>query len=294
MKLTLLGTGTPAPSKHRAGSGFVVQIEGETFVFDHGPGAHARMIQAEIPITEVTQLFLTHFHYDHFTDAASLVLRRWDQGAGKIPDLSVYGPQPASHIFQLMFGQGGIFEGDIDARTQNESSVAIYHARGGGGTRTRPRPEVTELENGSTVCGDGWTVRAVETPHTQPQLNSLAYRLDCNEGSLVYSGDTGPCDKLVDLAQGADIMIHMCHCVSGTEYNRAMSCGVAGHKLAAKHAERAKVRTLVLTHLTDQIDTDGTRELVVKELGEIYPGRVIWGEDLKTIDMVPQEIGDPL
>ena len=206
----------------------------------------------------------------------------------------MYGPKPASHIFALLFGEDGVFAGDIDARTRNESSVALYHARGGAGPRARPHPHVTELQHGSTVEGGGWTVRAVETPHTQPQLISLAYRLDCEEGSLVYSGDTGPCDVLVELAQGADILIHMCHYVSGTEYNKAMSWGTAGHKHAAEHAQSAGVGTLVLTHMTRQIDTDGVRERVLKEIGDIYGGRVIVGEDLKTIGPEAHEIGNPL
>ena len=62
MKLTLLGTGAPAPSAKRAGSGYVAQIAGDTFVFDHGPGAHGRMLHAGIPGTDGTQLCRTHFH----------------------------------------------------------------------------------------------------------------------------------------------------------------------------------------------------------------------------------------
>lgn len=54
MKLILLGTGVPAPSAKRAGSGHVVRIAGDTFVFDHGPGAHARMLQAGMGTTRCT------------------------------------------------------------------------------------------------------------------------------------------------------------------------------------------------------------------------------------------------
>ena len=86
----------------------------------------------------------------------------------------------------------------------------------------------------------------------------------------------------------------MCHYVSGTEYNKAMSWGTAGHKHAAEHAQSAGVGTLVLTHMTRQIDTDGVRERVLKEIGDIYGGRVIVGEDLKTIGPEAHEIGNPL
>ncbi len=297
MRLTLLGTGTPAPSARRAASGYVVEAAGETFVFDHGPGAHARMLQSGIPVTAVTRLFVSHFHYDHFADAASLVLRRWDQGGGKLSELAIYGPPPAKRIFALMFGPGGVFEADLDARTKNAASVALYHARGGIGIRARPAPIVMELNPGDIIREDRWAIRTVQTPHTQPQLVSLAFRLDCNEGSLVYSGDTGPCEALVEIARGADVLIHMCHYISGTEFNEAMTWGCAGHKLAAEHAQKAGVGTLVLTHLTDQVAADGNHERVLQDIGRIYNGRVIWGEDLKQIevsDLKSRKIESPL
>ncbi len=110
----------------------------------------------------------------------------------------------------------------------------------------------------------------------------------------MYSGRHGTVRRPVELAQGADILVHMCHYVSGTEYNQAMSWGTAGHRHAAEHAQRADVGTLVLTHMTRQVDADGVRERVVKEIGEIYGGRAVVGEDLKTIGTVAPEIGNPL
>ena len=50
----------------------------------------------------------------------------------------------------------------------------------------------------------------------------------------------------------------------------------------------------MLTHLTRQVDTDGVRERIVKEIADIYGGRIIVGEDLKTIGTQAPEIGDPL
>jgi ribonuclease BN (tRNA processing enzyme) len=283
MNITLLGTGTPAPTPKRAGSSFLVEAAGETFLFDCGPGSHVRMLQAGVAVTSVTQLFLTHFHYDHFADLPHLVLRRWDQGAGRVGELPIYGPRPIKQIIAALFNRNGIFWPDLEARTRNKASVALYRARGGRGPRKKPKPIVTELRHGSIVRKRNWMVRAVETPHTQPQLQSLAYRLDCDEGSFVYSGDTGPCDNLVKLARDADVLLHMCHYVSGTEFNAAMRWGCAGHKLAAEHAKAAAIKTLVLTHITEQVDTTGVRERVIQEVSEIFPGNVVFGEDLKPI-----------
>ncbi len=71
MKLTLLGTGTPAPSTKRQSSGYLVEIGDETIVLDHGPGAHHRLIEGGFRSTDVTHALFTHLHYDHCMDYAA-------------------------------------------------------------------------------------------------------------------------------------------------------------------------------------------------------------------------------
>ncbi len=68
MKLTLLGTGTPAPLTHRAGSSYLVQFDDEALLFDCGPGAVRRLLRAGVPPIALNYLFLTHLHYDHCVD----------------------------------------------------------------------------------------------------------------------------------------------------------------------------------------------------------------------------------
>ena len=94
MRIRLLGTGTPTPSLRRMCSGYVVEIGDDVIVFDHGFGAHHRLLELGIPPTKVTHFFCSHLHYDHMGDYPRLLLTRWDQGAGKIPELKVYGPPP--------------------------------------------------------------------------------------------------------------------------------------------------------------------------------------------------------
>ena len=98
-----------------------------------------------MPPTRITDLFLTHLHYDHCVDYGYLVLTRWDQGAGKIPDLAVYGPAQPRRMTDLLFGEGGVFGPDLEARTQHPGSEFIYEMRGGILPRRRPEPSVTEV-----------------------------------------------------------------------------------------------------------------------------------------------------
>ncbi len=97
-RLQLLCTGTPAPLAHRGGSSYLVQTGDETLVFDCGPASVRRMFEAGLALTSIDHLFLTHLHYDHCVDFAYLVLTRWDQGVGQIPELRVYGPAPTAHM----------------------------------------------------------------------------------------------------------------------------------------------------------------------------------------------------
>ena len=87
LRLRLLGTGTPTPLLDRAGASFMIECGDDLLLFDCGPGAVRRLLEAGVAPTQVTHLFLTHLHYDHCNDYPYLVLTRWDQGAGRIPDL---------------------------------------------------------------------------------------------------------------------------------------------------------------------------------------------------------------
>jgi ribonuclease Z len=283
MRITLLGTGTPAPSLARQSSGYLLEVAGESFVFDHGPGAHHRLIESGRRAVDVSRAFFTHLHYDHFMDYPRLVLQRWDMGAGKIEDLEVYGPPPLARITTLLFGEDGVFGPDIRARLEHQSSLDVYAARGGVLPRRGPAPRVTELRAGAVIEGPGWKVTAGAANHVQPQLECLAYRIDSDEGSVCYSGDSGECEGLIELARGCDILVHMNHHFSGTEPSAAYRAACGNHIDNARLARAAGVKTLVLTHLLPQIDQPGIREQIVHEIQQTFPGRVIWGEDLMEI-----------
>ena len=159
-------------------------------------------------------------------DYARLVLQRWDMGADRIPDLEVYGPPPIARMTDLLFGADGVYGPDIRARIEHQSSIDVFEARGGQPPRRRPAPRVREVHAGDVVEGRGWKVTVGHASHVQPQLECLAFRLDSDEGSVCYSGDSGACDELVELARGCDVLIHMNHHFSGTEPTASYRAGV--------------------------------------------------------------------
>jgi ribonuclease Z len=284
MKLTLLGTGTPAPSLKRMSSGYVLEIEDDLIVIDHGPGAHHRFLEAGYRASDVTHCFISHLHYDHFMDFPRLLMTRWDQGAGKIDELEVFGPEPIARIAQQLIGENGIYALDIEARTRHEMSLDIFRARGGQLPRKPPAPVVRELAPGGRIECNGWSVTVGSGWHAEPYLNCLAYRFDAGGRSVCYSGDSGGvCPGIIELAAGCDVLIHMNHFYSGTEPSEAYRKSCGNHVDTARVAKEAGVSTVVLTHFTEQIDRVGVRERIIAEMAKVFDGNIVWGEDLMVV-----------
>lgn len=284
MKLTLLGTGTPAPSLRRQSSGYLVEIGDDVLVFDHGPGAHQRLLESGHQASDVTHLFFTHFHYDHVMDFPRLILTRWDHGGTTVPRLKVFGPPPLEELNERFFGANGAFAYDISARTDSPASIAVYRARGGEGERPRPEHDLREVQPGDRVEGANWTVTAGPVRHVQPSLNCLGYRIESGDGCVVYSGDNGGVfSPFIDFARGCDVLIHMNHFLSGTELTDDYRQQTGSHLDVAETARQAEARTLVLTHLLPQLDQPGVKERMLAEMAGVFKGTIIVGEDLMTV-----------
>ena len=128
--------------------------------------------------------------------------------------------------------------------------------------------------SGKVFSGTDWEVSAAPTEHVQPWLDSLAYRVDSAEGSVIFTGDTLPCDSVTELARGADLVLCMCWdnqalMDANGEYDD--QCGTTG---AARMAQAAGVRKLVLVHVGPRLSTHGTMDQGIGEIIRIYDGEI--------------------
>ena len=255
-------------------------------VLDHGPGAAHRLLQAGRAPEDVSHAFFTHLHYDHIADYPRLVLQRWDQAAGHRPELQVKGPAPIKRVTDQLFGQDGVYDLDLTARTSHQASLDVYELRGGVMPRVRPAPIVEEVVVGDVISGNGWTARIGQAVHFQPYLECLAYRFETAEGSIVYSGDSGGVlDSMIELARDCDVLIHMCHFAVGNEPNEFFRKTQGGHLDVAEIAQQAGAKTLVITHMPPPLDAPGVLERMVHEMHEVYSGTIIIGRDLMEIPL---------
>jgi ribonuclease BN (tRNA processing enzyme) len=70
---------------------------------------------------------------------------------------------------------------------------------------------VKDIGPGLVIETESFKVTATETPHISSwEMKSLGYRVDSRYGSVAVSGDTAPAKNMVELARGADLLIHEC------------------------------------------------------------------------------------
>lgn len=283
MKITLLGTGSPLPSLKRASSSYLVEVGADVVLIDHGPGAFQRLMQAGKRATDVTHVFLSHLHFDHCADLIRLFHHRWDASGDHTPPMRIYGPTGTQEFIDRVFGAEGAFSRDLASRTCHPLSIGAYRERGGTPPRPWPDTRVTELSGAGAVEFDGWCMRRCEVPHFQPYLESFAYRVEAGSKSFVYTSDVnltlpdGAPPALLELARGADLLVHY---LNAFAFEDKAPGGLAGPRFAGRLAQVSAIGTLVTTHHGPWIDTPEVRERVFAELGEIYRGKVVWGEDL--------------
>jgi len=285
-RIHVLGAGTPTPTPDRFGSSYVVDVAGEQIMVDCGPAATYKMVKAGLWPTNIDYLFFTHHHFDHDVDYPCFLLCRWDQSIGKENDLQVFGPDLTERITHRILDENeGAFAHDWIARVNFPVSQQVYVNRGGVLPRKPPHVLAKDIGPGRVYSAADWEVSAAPAEHVQPYLDSLAYRIDSSEGSVVFTGDTQPCQSVVNLARDADLMLCMCWDNQEEMESNGESpfqCGTAG---AAQMAQDAGVKRLALVHIGPHLAGQGPMEKGIGEIKKIYDGDVIFSDELMHLDL---------
>ncbi len=281
MELYVLGAGTPTPTPTRFGSAFVLDVDGEKIMFDCGPATTHKLVKAGLWPTEIDYLFFTHHHFDHDIDYPCFLLCRWDQSIGKENELQVYGPTLTERITEGVIGDDGVFSHDWKARVYHPLSQQVYVNRGGKLPRRPPRVKASDVGPGIVHTANRWEVSAAPAEHVQPYLDSLAYRVETAGGkSVVFTGDTQPCDSVTELARNADLLLCMCWDDQEEMAKDGEAPGQCGTTGAARMAQEAGVKKLALVHMGPNISSHGPLEKGLGDIREIYGGSVVYTEEL--------------
>jgi ribonuclease Z len=285
MQVTLLGAGVPTPTPSRFGSAYLLDVAGRSLLVDCGPATTYKLARAERSAAEISLLLFTHHHFDHNADYPCFVLTRWDQDVTQTP-LRVFGPPPTSDLTRRLFAApDGAWVCDWNARVEHPGSQRVFANRGGTLPRNPPRVEAVDIDAAFVLEEDGFSVRAADTVHAQPFLESVAYRIDSEGASIVFSGDTEPIDGVIELARGADMLICMCWDTDAAMEEEGLSRGMTGTPSAAALAAQAGVRTVVLTHIGPHLDSPSVRAEALREATAVFDGLIVFGEELMTLEV---------
>ncbi len=235
MRLRVVGCSGSVPGPDNPASCYLIEQDDVRLVLDMGNGAFGAL-QRYVDPNDVDAVLLTHLHADHYLDLCPYAVYRRHGIEGRMPKLPVLGPAETPERLGAAYGDpdparlGQIFSfGDLAA---GEWEIGPFRV----------------------------TARRVKHP-----VPAYALRIETDDAALTYSGDTGVCDALVELARGSDLLL--AEATFESDKDNPAGIHLTGRE-AGEHAARAKVGRLLLTHLPPWADR-------VKTLGEAcaaYPG----------------------
>ena len=282
MIITCLGTGSPEPSLKRASSGYLVEVENKNILIDCGGGVFGRLLEAGLFPHQITHVIFSHLHSDHMLDYPRLIHAIWD-GNNTLP--KIYGPKPIKLINQRIFGKEGMLATDLIARTELPASQEVWISRGGNIPRPWPNPEILEIDENWNFVDGNLQIQSCLVPHAEPFLNCLGFRFDYKDKSFVFSGDSGLCQELEHLCKNTDLLVHWCYRMSNENDFPMISDKSPSAKQIAKMANRAGVKTLLLTHMRSHMDLDENQLQIKQELHDNFEGVSGVAEDLMKIKL---------
>ena len=234
MRLIVLGCSGSGPGPDSPACTRYPEAGGTSVTLDLGNGTFGAL-QRHLDPWRLDAVLLSHLHADHCGDMSALVVHRlyhpFPPDGGREQTLPVHAPAAAP---ERLAGQYATSEAE---REQTDLGTAL---------------EFSALVDGYAARVGEVGVRAGAVDHP---VEAYALRLEHGGRSLVYSGDTGPCSGLVELARGADVLLCEATWPHVTPWWEEPPPGVhLSGRQAGEHAAAAGVGRLLLTHVPAWFD----------------------------------------
>ncbi|MBA2298573.1 MAG: ribonuclease Z [Actinobacteria bacterium] len=305
LDVVFVGTSGSMPTAQRAPAATLVRRGGERLLFDCAEGTQRQLLRSDVGLVELREVFLTHFHADHFLGLPGM-LKTFALRGRELP-LTIYGPRG---LHELMGSLRRIFgrltypyepvelePGDVLQR--GGYRIAAFAARHGHSALgyalvedDRPGPfDVAAAdalgvppgrERGTLQRGEPVTL--VDGRVVTPEQVLGAARAG---RKLVLSGDTAPAKSVAAAAAGADVLVHEATFCED-EAVRARETDHSTAAEAARIAREAGVKLLALTHLSSRYSAGD----VEREAREIFSDTVV-PRDFDVIAIPFPERGSP-
>ncbi len=314
MQVTFLGTSSGVPTRARNVSAVALRLpqRAELWLFDCGEGTQHQFLRSELRVSQLRRVFITHMHGDHVFGLPGLLASLGL--AGSCPDgLDLYGPDPLrdylegvlrtsstrigyplrSHRVREAARSGAVLHEDEEIvvhcaplshrvpayayRVERKPRAGRFDVERARALGIPPGPVYAELKAGRSVSlSDGRIINGASLCGPQ--------RSGC---SVVYCTDTVFSEAAVELARGADLLIHeatFCHAEAELAIQRQHSTST----MAAQTALAAGVGQLVLTHLSPRYVPGGavSPDDLLAEARAIFPNTEL-ARDFLSLEVRP-------
>ena len=297
MQVVIVGSGSALRDPVRANPSQAVVIDGEVLLFDCGERATVNLTLAGINPIDVDTLFLTHLHWDHMVDYNYLLMTTWN--SGKDNTLNVYGPPGTQEMHDAFLKAHAV---DVEFVRVFVESLPDHITE-----RPKPVPDVKihGLQEGVVLETDSYRVIALEVQHLNLlgfEHSSWGFRVESDYGTVALSGDTVPCDAIVELAKDVDLLVHEATFLDEIIAQRAPAwTGHSGPTDVGRTAQLAGARKVVLTHLGPYDSVPKAVEMasmyygprqgpqiwskILSDTASQYDGPIVIGEDAMVFEI---------
>ena len=305
MELIFLGTSAGVPTRSRNVTAILLDLKhptrGGLWLFDCGEGTQHQLLHTAYHPGKLDKIFITHLHGDHLFGLPGLLCSRSMQG-NSLP-LTLYGPKGLKEFVEtalrlsgswtdypltiIEVGPGLVF----DEEGYRVTAYPLSHPVECYGYRIEQHDKPGTLDAAQLIA-DG--VRPGPLFH---QLK-LGQRVELEDGrvidgsrylgpatpgkTLAIFGDTAPCPQALEMARGADVMVHETT-LEQAMAEKANSRGHSSSQQTAALAKEAGVGMLIATHFSSRYDAEGCLKMLA-ECREIFANTLL-AEDFMVYKM---------
>jgi len=271
MRIVVLGSGGSWPSPLRNVAAIAVKMGPEVVLLDCGEGTQRQFMHSSLSFMDITKIFITHFHGDHFLGLPGLLQSMGFNDRRK--PITIYGPEGIEELVHVLLRLGYFkptYEINVEVVKSGQvldcgkycvKAVSAIHVVPSLAysieEKTRPGkfnlesakdlglpegPLYQRLQRGEVVKHKGKEIRP-EMVLGPPRRGR----------KIVYSGDTLPSNELMELAKDCDVLIHDGTVDSSLE-QKANEYGHSSARQAAMIAEKSRAKVLILTHISPRYE----------------------------------------
>jgi ribonuclease BN (tRNA processing enzyme) len=266
MKITILGSGTCASGlpgiPNRFPPAFLAEWDNEKLLFDCSEGVRFRLEKIGVNYADIHHIAISHSHPDHNALVhflqSTFCTGLW--GGTKNEQLNIYAPLKLIEDFPVLWG--------------------IYLPERAKEYYTYPLLDFKNLPSADYRIGNG-NLSAASVYHAKGLVDAVGLRLEVPEGVVVYSGDSGDCAGLREIARNADLFI----CDATARIGDAKAPYEYGHlhpRIIGEISKEAGVKTVVMTHHTG-LDSDDAMIQDCRQSG--YKGEILVAADFQVLEV---------